>query len=167
MWSLIIKSVAVFSSSGSFIMYVDVVWYLMMINLCLISEVNTFLISKFWICDFYRYGHWVCWDQGSTLCLELSTHTLYHLRKLETGDSLSQSTSQRYPATIKYNFTRTLTVLVSYLTPWGIQVSPSKRTEAAKFSQLWNEVICSFREEDLISDRKGLKLTGFRLIHDN
>ncbi|URE15448.1 callose synthase [Musa troglodytarum] len=30
------------------------------------------------------------------------------------------------------------------------EVSPSKRTEAAKFAQLWNEVICSFREEDLI-----------------
>ncbi|GER45735.1 callose synthase 5 [Striga asiatica] len=28
------------------------------------------------------------------------------------------------------------------------------RSEAAKFAQLWNEVICSFREEDLISDRK-------------
>ncbi|KAJ4971022.1 hypothetical protein NE237_004121 [Protea cynaroides] len=36
------------------------------------------------------------------------------------------------------------------------EVSASKRTEAAKFGQLWNEVICSFREEDLISDRKGL-----------
>nr|CAD1827802.1 unnamed protein product [Ananas comosus var. bracteatus] len=34
------------------------------------------------------------------------------------------------------------------------EVSPNKRTEAAKFAQLWNEVICSFREEDLISDRK-------------
>ncbi|PWZ19153.1 Callose synthase 5 [Zea mays] len=32
------------------------------------------------------------------------------------------------------------------------EVSPNKRTEAAKFAQLWNEVICSFREEDLISD---------------
>ncbi|KAG0482011.1 hypothetical protein HPP92_010095 [Vanilla planifolia] len=36
------------------------------------------------------------------------------------------------------------------------EASPSKRTEAAKFAQLWNEIICSFREEDLISDRKGL-----------
>ncbi|XP_042413132.1 callose synthase 5-like [Zingiber officinale] len=34
------------------------------------------------------------------------------------------------------------------------EASPSKRTEAAKFAQLWNEVICSFREEDLISDRE-------------
>uniref|UniRef100_A0A0E0HLT0 1,3-beta-glucan synthase n=1 Tax=Oryza nivara TaxID=4536 RepID=A0A0E0HLT0_ORYNI len=34
------------------------------------------------------------------------------------------------------------------------EVSPSKRTEAAKFAQLWNEVICSFREEDLISDKE-------------
>ncbi|XP_077211954.1 callose synthase 5-like [Tasmannia lanceolata] len=34
------------------------------------------------------------------------------------------------------------------------EVSPSRRTEAAKFSQLWNEVICSFREEDIISDRE-------------
>ncbi|WOL08654.1 callose synthase 5-like [Canna indica] len=34
------------------------------------------------------------------------------------------------------------------------EVSTSKRTEAAKFAQLWNEVICSFREEDLISDRE-------------
>ncbi|KAJ8471682.1 hypothetical protein OPV22_026025 [Ensete ventricosum] len=31
------------------------------------------------------------------------------------------------------------------------EVSPSKRTEAAKFAQLWNEVICSFREEDLLN----------------
>ncbi|CAA7398033.1 unnamed protein product [Spirodela intermedia] len=30
------------------------------------------------------------------------------------------------------------------------EASPGKRTEAAKFAQLWNEVICSFREEDLI-----------------
>jgi hypothetical protein len=35
----------------------------------------------------------------------------------------------------------------------NIQVSPNKRTEAAKFAQLWNEVICSFREEDFISDK--------------
>lgn len=39
-----------------------------------------------------------------------------------------------------------------------MKVSPNKRTEAAKFAQLWNEVICSFREEDLISDRKALQL---------
>ncbi|CAK7355014.1 unnamed protein product [Dovyalis caffra] len=36
------------------------------------------------------------------------------------------------------------------------EVTASKRSEAAKFAQLWNEVICSFREEDIISDRKGL-----------
>ncbi|XP_071706076.1 callose synthase 5-like isoform X3 [Rutidosis leptorrhynchoides] len=35
-----------------------------------------------------------------------------------------------------------------------VEVKPNNRTEAAKFSQLWNEVICSFREEDLISDRE-------------
>ncbi|XP_016551204.2 callose synthase 5 [Capsicum annuum] len=34
------------------------------------------------------------------------------------------------------------------------EVSPSKRSEAAKFAQLWNEFICSFREEDLLSDRE-------------
>ncbi|TVU12311.1 hypothetical protein EJB05_45949, partial [Eragrostis curvula] len=34
------------------------------------------------------------------------------------------------------------------------EVSPNKRTEAAKFAQLWNEVICSFREEDFISDKE-------------
>lgn len=39
----------------------------------------------------------------------------------------------------------------------AVQVSAGRRAEAAKFAQLWNEVICSFREEDLISDRKGLK----------
>ncbi|RAL39881.1 hypothetical protein DM860_013082 [Cuscuta australis] len=38
------------------------------------------------------------------------------------------------------------------------EVSPSRRSEAAKFSQLWNEVICSFREEDIISDRKKMDL---------
>ncbi|KAK7369494.1 hypothetical protein VNO80_11533 [Phaseolus coccineus] len=35
------------------------------------------------------------------------------------------------------------------------EISANKRTEAAKFAQLWNEIICCFREEDLISDRKG------------
>ncbi|KAK8275168.1 hypothetical protein V6Z12_D10G119800 [Gossypium hirsutum] len=34
------------------------------------------------------------------------------------------------------------------------KVTANRRSEAAKFAQLWNEVICSFREEDLISDRK-------------
>ncbi|KAL3630114.1 Callose synthase 5 [Castilleja foliolosa] len=34
------------------------------------------------------------------------------------------------------------------------KVIANKRSEAAKFAQLWNDVICSFREEDLISDRK-------------
>lgn len=36
----------------------------------------------------------------------------------------------------------------------NLQITASRRTEAAKFAQLWNEVICSFREEDLISDRQ-------------
>ncbi|KAD5803428.1 hypothetical protein E3N88_14788 [Mikania micrantha] len=30
------------------------------------------------------------------------------------------------------------------------EVTPNRRTEAAKFAQLWNEVVCSFREEDFI-----------------
>uniref|UniRef100_A0A7N0UVT5 1,3-beta-glucan synthase n=1 Tax=Kalanchoe fedtschenkoi TaxID=63787 RepID=A0A7N0UVT5_KALFE len=34
------------------------------------------------------------------------------------------------------------------------EVPVSKRSEAAKFAQLWNEIICSFREEDLISDKE-------------
>ncbi|KAH9320865.1 hypothetical protein KI387_015504, partial [Taxus chinensis] len=34
------------------------------------------------------------------------------------------------------------------------EVSPSMWKEAAKFAQLWNEVICSFREEDIISNRE-------------
>ncbi|XP_010530602.1 PREDICTED: callose synthase 5 [Tarenaya hassleriana] len=34
------------------------------------------------------------------------------------------------------------------------EVTAARRTEAAKFSQLWNEIICSFREEDIISDRE-------------
>lgn len=41
-----------------------------------------------------------------------------------------------------------------------MQVTASRRSDAAKFAQLWNEVICSFREEDLISDRKALELTS-------
>ncbi|KAF5958944.1 hypothetical protein HYC85_000153 [Camellia sinensis] len=40
------------------------------------------------------------------------------------------------------------------------EVTASKRSEAAKFAQLWNEIIVSFREEDLINDRKG-PLTDF------
>lgn len=36
------------------------------------------------------------------------------------------------------------------------EVPASRRSEAAKFAQIWNEVICSFREEDLISDGQGL-----------
>ncbi|KAL6498060.1 Callose synthase 5 [Orobanche gracilis] len=34
------------------------------------------------------------------------------------------------------------------------KIMASRRSEAAKFAQLWNDVICSFREEDLISDRE-------------
>ncbi|KAH9717607.1 callose synthase 5 [Citrus sinensis] len=34
------------------------------------------------------------------------------------------------------------------------EVTASRRSEAAKFAQLWNEVICSFREEDLIIETK-------------
>ncbi|XP_058067565.1 callose synthase 5 [Magnolia sinica] len=34
------------------------------------------------------------------------------------------------------------------------EVTANRRTEAAKFAQLWNEVMCSLREEDLISDRE-------------
>ncbi|GLT53892.1 hypothetical protein SLA2020_271280 [Shorea laevis] len=30
------------------------------------------------------------------------------------------------------------------------EITASRRSEAAKFAQLWNEVICSFREEDLL-----------------
>ncbi|XP_021713855.1 callose synthase 5-like isoform X2 [Chenopodium quinoa] len=35
------------------------------------------------------------------------------------------------------------------------EANASKRSEAARFAQLWNEIICSFREEDLVNDRKG------------
>ncbi|XP_027344376.1 callose synthase 5-like [Abrus precatorius] len=46
------------------------------------------------------------------------------------------------------------------------EISASKRSEAAKFSQLWNEIICSFREEDLISDREmDLLLVPYSLGH--
>ncbi|KAG9129306.1 hypothetical protein Leryth_015685 [Lithospermum erythrorhizon] len=34
------------------------------------------------------------------------------------------------------------------------EASASKRSEAAKFGQLWNEIMTSFREEDLICDRE-------------
>ncbi|KAL5722920.1 Callose synthase 5 [Ranunculus cassubicifolius] len=43
------------------------------------------------------------------------------------------------------------------------EVSLSRRTEAAKFAQLWNEVISSFREEDLISDRKEISTSHYLL----
>ncbi|KAL9678137.1 hypothetical protein QQ045_015976 [Rhodiola kirilowii] len=33
------------------------------------------------------------------------------------------------------------------------EVPVSRRSEAAKLAQLWNEIICSFRDEDLISDK--------------
>ncbi|XP_052114381.1 callose synthase 5 [Arachis duranensis] len=41
------------------------------------------------------------------------------------------------------------------------EISASRRSEAAKFAQLWNEIVCSFREEDLISDRQELKANVF------
>ncbi|XAR73156.1 1,3-beta-glucan synthase [Bertholletia excelsa] len=41
------------------------------------------------------------------------------------------------------------------LTKHFAEVTARRRSEAAKFAQLWNEVIASFREEDLISDRNG------------
>jgi len=34
-----------------------------------------------------------------------------------------------------------------------MQISSNKGKEAARFAQLWNQIITSFREEDLISDR--------------
>ncbi|XP_068646882.1 callose synthase 3-like [Aristolochia californica] len=34
------------------------------------------------------------------------------------------------------------------------EITPNKGKEAAKFAQLWNKIITSFREEDLISDRE-------------
>ncbi|XP_026413882.1 callose synthase 3-like isoform X3 [Papaver somniferum] len=34
------------------------------------------------------------------------------------------------------------------------EIPPSKEKEAAKFAQLWNKIISSFREEDLISNRE-------------
>lgn len=34
-----------------------------------------------------------------------------------------------------------------------IQISPDKVKEAAKFAQLWNKIIESLREEDLINNR--------------
>ena len=36
---------------------------------------------------------------------------------------------------------------------FGIQLPSSKDKEAARFAQMWNKIISSFREEDLISDR--------------
>ena len=44
-------------------------------------------------------------------------------------------------------------VVIHLLNYICMQVTAARRTEAAKFSQLWNEIISSFREEDLISDR--------------
>ncbi|XLU30499.1 hypothetical protein S245_066565, partial [Arachis hypogaea] len=37
------------------------------------------------------------------------------------------------------------------------EISVSRRIEATKFAQLWNEIICIFCEEDVITDRQGLK----------
>lgn len=34
-----------------------------------------------------------------------------------------------------------------------LQIPSNKEKEAARFAQLWNKVISSFREEDLISNR--------------
>lgn len=33
------------------------------------------------------------------------------------------------------------------------QITPDRDDQAAKFAQMWNEIIISFREEDLISNR--------------
>ncbi|XP_014497796.1 callose synthase 5 [Vigna radiata var. radiata] len=46
------------------------------------------------------------------------------------------------------------------------EISANKRSEAAKFAQIWNEIICCFREEDLISDREmDLLLVPYSLGH--
>lgn len=34
-----------------------------------------------------------------------------------------------------------------------VQIPSNKEKEPARFAQLWNKIISSFREEDLISDR--------------
>lgn len=44
------------------------------------------------------------------------------------------------------------------------QVSASRRSEAAKFAQIWNEVMCSFREEDLINDWQGFHLSSMVFV---
>jgi len=44
--------------------------------------------------------------------------------------------------------------LKTFLSQTFEQVEPGKRKEAAKFAQLWNQVIASFREEDLINNRE-------------
>ncbi|QHO24607.1 Callose synthase [Arachis hypogaea] len=53
------------------------------------------------------------------------------------------------------NSLRSIILYVDNLT--SQEISASRRTEATKFAQLRNEIICSFCEEDVISDRKGLK----------
>ncbi|KAK7374973.1 hypothetical protein VNO80_08417 [Phaseolus coccineus] len=37
---------------------------------------------------------------------------------------------------------------------YGLYISSNKRNQAATFAQLWNQIITSFRDEDLISDRE-------------
>lgn len=44
-------------------------------------------------------------------------------------------------------------VLFQYETHWHLQIRSNKDKEAARFSQIWNKIIESFREEDLINYR--------------
>ncbi|GLJ07080.1 hypothetical protein SUGI_0057310 [Cryptomeria japonica] len=44
--------------------------------------------------------------------------------------------------------------LKAFFSPRFKKVEPGKRKEAAKFAQLWNQVITSFRTEDLINNRE-------------
>ncbi|CAJ1974879.1 unnamed protein product [Sphenostylis stenocarpa] len=103
-------------------------------------------------------------------------------------DRLGESVSLAKMPALRGNRIRTLTMLRSrfqslpgafntYLVPTDkkqkkkfsfskrfAEISASRRSEAAKFAQLWNEVICSFREEDIISDRKGHKTKLFNYL---
>lgn len=42
---------------------------------------------------------------------------------------------------------------LNYVVSIFLQIPSNKEKEAARFAQLWNKIITSFREEDLISNR--------------
>lgn len=80
---------------------------------------------------------------GYDVCVRVFNFLFLQLKNNSNNDSLFVSSMLKFHGCYLIK----LTILM-------MQIPPStEEKEAAKFAQMWNQIISSFREEDLISDR--------------